>query len=369
MMPQDSFEDLLALGAAAQAGDLCSAGSENHGTLKRMQSLKKDLPQDDDLEHDVDSEHDDLELEDFGAHEFQQLQINDKQQLADFVPSSTPAIAEEDDETAEPTAEELEMWKPRMLRKRNRDRGHGSLDFGDLDEAHTVDLNDFDMESKDMSYEFGLNGALPDDQRSLWSVTRKLKSEESRVFSLGVMGGHYKFTFTNMNTRNSWMGRSAGFVVKLWIVNKELGHSVVRHVHSVDAMTPEINFDFMIGSKDCLNKPMELRVQVISNCKHSTTKARLELFKVKLASSEDLVAVSDHTVPGRCFVVEPGMNAPLSSKKKAASTTLLHTARGARGSHDSFASQRSNLSSMHKGSRIFSLFRSRSGRALSTMAH
>ncbi|GBG29120.1 Hypothetical Protein FCC1311_053432 [Hondaea fermentalgiana] len=215
------------------------------------------------------------------------------------------ADEDHEDDSREPSEAELEEYKPRMLRKRVRSRGHGSLDLDDIDDAQAVDLNDIDLENKDISYEFGNAGDMPVDQRSLWHVDRKFKPDESRIFSLGLTGGHYRFVLHNSMSRSaSWIGDARGLLVKFWIVNKELGHSVVRRTERVDATCPELEFDFVIGSKDCVSQPMELRVQVVSSCKHTLSKASLELRKVKLSSSYDVLAVSETTRPERCLLLQ-----------------------------------------------------------------
>jgi len=171
--------------------------------------------------------------------------------------------------------------KRKCLRKRQRDRGHGTLNMTDIEHAKTVNIEQIDLKDASIQKEFGTFGALPVGSKRLWDHVIKLpKSLIPQTFCLRLRRGSYKFVVKLKNSHKSLIGDSKSVMIKLWLLNKIQGYSTVHYSEVITTSKRRHDFDLVVRKKDCLAKPMELRIQFVSESKYSSLKVAAQLHKI-----------------------------------------------------------------------------------------
>lgn len=172
--------------------------------------------------------------------------------------------------------------RPKSLKKRDHSRGHGTLNMLDVEHAQCVDVDSIDITSPDINKLFGTFGALPVGSKRLWEADLRLGKGQTETLNLKIAAKRHKL-IVRLNGRASLLGASKQVLVKAWVLNKHLGHSIYQESKVLNWREARADFDF--DAMQAGGAALELRVQVISQCKLSAVQLSSELHELQGGAS------------------------------------------------------------------------------------
>jgi hypothetical protein len=203
------------------------------------------------------------------------------------------------------------------LRKRQRSRGHGTLNMEDLEHAQKVDVNEIDIKSPSLDAVFGTFGALPVGSVKIWDLEAKVPRGSSPLeHSIKLLPGCFKVLVSLKASRWPFPLPGRACLVKVWLINTARGYSkecLQRRItrgsslgSSSSSLTSEpdvtkpgtgcscrgnnlrAEFDLRVLLEDCADdSPMELRIQLISESKIVSSKVALQVHRLKDCAVEE----------------------------------------------------------------------------------
>lgn len=203
------------------------------------------------------------------------------------------------------------------LRKRQRSRGHGTLNMEDLEHAQKVDVNEIDIKSPSLDAVFGTFGALPVGSVKVWDLAAKVPPGSAPLEnSIKLLPGCFKVLVSLQASRWPFPLPGRVCLVKVWLINTAKGYSKeclqrrIRRGSSLGSSSSSLSsepdvrkpatgcscrgnnlraeFDLCVLPEDCADdSPMELRIQLISESKIVSSKVLLQVHRLKDCAVEE----------------------------------------------------------------------------------
>lgn len=171
----------------------------------------------------------------------------------------------------------------RKLRKRTRTRGHGTLNYCDIDQVQNVDIKSLDIDDRSIRREFGKLGQLPCPFRIYKVLNFEIpRWDISYSKSIKIRPGTYQLKlFLTYPFYKRMLGAmfSKSVDVRVSIINSRNGFAKYDLPHQLNLHSVETSSSFHISEEDCVDGFTSMDIRLVSNCSVRKLQVQAILFK------------------------------------------------------------------------------------------
>lgn len=171
----------------------------------------------------------------------------------------------------------------RRLRKRTKTRGHGTLNYDDIDQVQSVDLQSLDIDDRSIRKEFGKLGQLPCPYRIYKVMNFQIpRWDLSYSTSINLRPGTYEVKFfLSYPFYKRLLGAlwSKSVDIRISILNSRNGYAKYDLVRHLDSHAVETKSRFSVSEDDCVNGSTTMKIRMLSKCSLRKLQIQAILFK------------------------------------------------------------------------------------------
>lgn len=158
----------------------------------------------------------------------------------------------------------------RRLRKRTKTRGHGTLNYGDIDHVQSVDLKSLDIDDRSIRREFGKLGQLPCPYRIFKVMNFEIpRFDLSYSTSIKLRPGTYELKFyLSYPYYKRMLGSlwSKSVDIRISVINSRNGYAKYDLLQQLNFHAVETASRFHIAPEDCVDGKTRVDLRLVSNC-------------------------------------------------------------------------------------------------------